>query len=331
LIGRDTTARAIRKVSSDIVPQQGECLLIPSMREHCEHFRRNYILGLLNGTLFRFGDTLIDPSVVTAWFVGELTTSPILLGLLMPIYKGGWFLLQLPTSHHIQQRSQHMPTYVIAAVVRVLSWSALAPAVLLLAGRNNELLLWIFFLSWTSASFAAGVGAVPLLNIIARSIPANRLGGFFGYRNFFGGIMGILGGLGVAQIFAAESMLPFPINYSLIFGLAALFLAIAFAVFALIREPEEPIPEGSDVPFHRYLAQSARVFFEDRPFTSYTLARCFLITVDLAVPFYTAYAQKSLLAPVNFAGIYLTAMMVASIGSNILWGQVSRRGGNKQI
>jgi len=326
-----TAARSIRRLSSQIVPERGECLLLPSMREHCDNFRRNYTLGLLNGALFRFGDTLVDPSVVTAWFVGELTASPILLGLLMPIYKGGWFLLQLPTSHYIRRRSYHMPTYIAAATVRVLSWFALAVAVLLLAGRDAELLIWIFFLFWTLASLASGVGGVPLLSIIARTIPASRLGHFFGLRNLFGGLLGILASLVVARILSAQDLLPFPANYSLIFGLAALSFAITFTAFALIREPEEPIPEGSDLPFHRYLAQSTGALFQDRPFALYILARCLLITVDLAVPFYTAYAQKSLLAPVSFAGIYLTATMVASVGSNILWGRVSRRKGNKRV
>jgi len=310
MLSPSTAARSIRRLSSQIVPERGECLLLPSMQEHCDNFRRNYTLGLLNGALFRFGDTLVDPSVVTAWFVGELTASPILLGLLMPIYKGGWFLLQLPTSHYIRRRSYHMPT---------------------LAGRNAELLIWIFFLFWTLASLASGVGGVPLLSIIARTIPASRLGHFFGLRNLFGGLLGILASLVVARILSAQDLLPFPANYSLIFGLAALSFAITFTAFALIREPEEPIPEGSDLPFHRYLAQSTGALFQDRPFALYILARCLLITVDLAVPFYTAYAQKSLLAPVSFAGIYLTATMVASVGSNILWGRVSRRKGNKRV
>jgi MFS family permease len=301
------------------------------MREHCEHFRRNYLLGLLNGAFYRLGDTLVDPSVVTAWFVGELTTSPFLLGLLMPIYKGGWFLLQLPTSHYIQRRSKHMPTYIVAATVRILSWFALALAVLLLAGRDPQLLLWFFFLFWTLASLASGVGGVPLLSIIGKVIPADRLGHFFGLRNLFGGLLGILASLVAARILSAQGLLPFPTNYSLIFGLAALALGMTFTSFALIREPEEVVPEGPGLPFHRYLTQSARALFHDRPFALYTLARCLLVTVDLAVPFYTAYAQKSLQAPVSFAGIYLTATMVASLGSNLLWSRLSRRRGNKPV
>lgn len=65
------------------------------------HLRRNFSLGVLNGAFFNLFSALLDPSLVLSWFVSQLTTSNFLIGLIMPIQNGGWFLPQLVVSGYL--------------------------------------------------------------------------------------------------------------------------------------------------------------------------------------------------------------------------------------
>ena len=59
------------------------------------HLRRNFSFGVLNGVFLNLFSALLDPSLVLSWFVSQLTTSNFLIGLIMPIRHGCWFLPQL--------------------------------------------------------------------------------------------------------------------------------------------------------------------------------------------------------------------------------------------
>ncbi|MBN1954383.1 MAG: hypothetical protein JW900_04950, partial [Anaerolineae bacterium] len=56
--------------------------------------RRSFALNVFNGVAFEFAERLIDPPLVLTWFVGQLTSSNLLVGLVVPLGDAGWFLPQ---------------------------------------------------------------------------------------------------------------------------------------------------------------------------------------------------------------------------------------------
>ena len=63
--------------------------------------KRSFILNVVNGTLFEFAERLIDPPLVLTWFVSQLTTSNLLIGLVAPLGQAGWYLPQIFVSTRI--------------------------------------------------------------------------------------------------------------------------------------------------------------------------------------------------------------------------------------
>ena len=129
---------------------------------------RNYLLGVLNGSAFRFGEALIDPPVVLTWFVSNLTSSNFLIGLVSPLGMVGWFLPQIFVSGTVQRLERKTPVYVVAASVRTVAWLSLA-ATLWLCEDPSVLLLGFFALT-TFARLSSGVGGLPFFDIIAKII-----------------------------------------------------------------------------------------------------------------------------------------------------------------
>ena len=71
--------------------------------------RRNFTLGVLNGLFVGLGEALMDPTLVQVAFVNYLSASPLLVGLVVPLRDGTWYLPQLWVSSHLQSQPHKLP------------------------------------------------------------------------------------------------------------------------------------------------------------------------------------------------------------------------------
>jgi MFS family permease len=63
----------------------------------------------------------------------------------------------------------------------------------------------------------------------------------------------------------------------------------------------------------------------------YVLVRLALTVAGWAAPFYVVYAKNELGIPASMLGLYLSARTVAGIASNLFWGRISDRLGNRRL
>ena len=98
------------------------------------HLRRNFFLGVFNGAMFSFAESLLSVDTVLTWFVQQLGGSNFLIGLVGPMRDAGWFLPQLFVSKWQERHSLKMPLYRKVTVVRTLAW--LTWTVLILTSKD---------------------------------------------------------------------------------------------------------------------------------------------------------------------------------------------------
>ena len=289
--------------------------------------RRNFVLGVLNGTLLRVLDTAASPSLVLPWFVSHLGGSAVAVGLLVPIANGGWFLPQLLMARFVHPLRHKLPLYRAASTVRVLVWVLMVAIIALVGSRNSTFTLWSFLLLYAVFCFGSGVSGLPWLDVIARAIPGHQRGRFFGWREFTGGILAI-GASILVQVALNESTGPrFPYNYALLFTFAGAAGAAAYYLFGRITEPTESDLAGvpatvSGAPLHWTAPLS------NRSFRLFLWTRMAIMAATVALPFYGLYAKQRLGAPDEMAGTYSGALTAALVVSTLLWGRLSDRKGN---
>ncbi|MEE9617073.1 MAG: MFS transporter [Anaerolineae bacterium] len=289
--------------------------------------RRSFALGVFNGTAFRFAETLIDPPLILTWFVSQLTSSNLLIGLVAPMGDAGWFLPQIFVSARIQRMQRKMPSYAIAAVIRTVVWLLLATAVWLV---DDPLTLLVgFFILYTIARLSAGLGGLTFFDVVAKTIPARRRGSFFAWRQLLGGLLG-LGGGWIVKTILYHPALPFPRGHAVLFLLYCAVMAPALAAFALIREPPGPVV-AEPVTLREQLRRAGRLWRTDRVYRRYIAARLSLVMANIALPFYGIYAKNVLGAPEGMVGIYVVARVGALLLSNLLWGRLSDERGNRLV
>lgn len=289
--------------------------------------RRSFALGVFNGAAFIFAEALIDPPLVLTWFVNQLTSSNLLAGLVAPLGNAGWFLPQIFVSTHIQRMRRKMPSYTLSAVVRVVGWLALATTVWLV--DDPRLLLIAFFITYAIARLAGGLGGLAFFDVVAKTIPAQRRGSFFAWRQFLGGLLG-LGGGWVVKAVLNHPAFPFPHGHAFLFALYWAVMVPALVAFILIREPPGAVV-AEPVKIGEQLRRAGRLLRENKVYRRHLSARVVLILAGIALPFYGIYAKSALGAPDGMVGIYVATRVGSQLLFNLPWGRLSDRRGNRLV
>lgn len=293
--------------------------------------KRNFVLGVLNGAIFRFGLSFTAPFTVLPLFVSLLTSSKILIGSVVTIRTFGWFMPQIFVASFTEHWQKRKPIYILGAVLRGSSFFLLFILIYFWGRKMSSLLLISFFILYGTACLGGGLGGLPFLDIIGKVITPTHRGRFFSLRLFFGGILAVGGGLVVRYVLADPIRFPFPHNYALLFFLTFLGTSSGMVLFMFIREPTGlPIVKKRS-SLLVYLKRIDTILREDRNYNRFLRAIVFLNCGVMTLPFYAIYGREVLHFPSEMIGVFVVAQMVGAIISALFWGYLSDRYGNKIV
>ena len=287
--------------------------------------RRNFIAGLWHGAFLTLGVSLTQPTTVISAFVADLTGSTIWVGGLMTVLTVAGAIPQLFVARLVEPRPRKMPYLMIAIYLRVISWGILAWSIYVIGGQDPIMLARILVGMLAVFYVGGGLGAIPYTDIIGKIIPPNKRGAFFGG-------MGILAGpLSVGAAFVARYILAnvtYPNNYALLFGMAAVGLAVASIGFLVIHEPVSENTHQkpqSWAEFQQHLISISRGL---KPLITAQLLTGFSLMV---LPFYVVYAREQLGAPADSVGWFLLAQVLGGSLSSFVWGRIVDTSGSRRM
>jgi MFS family permease len=292
--------------------------------------RRNLLLGILNGMLGRFSQDMINPALVLTWFVSDLGAPVAVIGLLAPVSMVAGYVAQLLSASHIQRQSRKMPAYRMMAALRVLCWALIVAAVLLLGRERPSLLLALFLLVYVAYSMLRGASGLAFQDIVGKTVPPQRRGRFFGWRQFTGGLLALAGSVLVSRMLDDQSGLTFPTSYAAIFAIAGLAGMIGHICFALIVEPDAA-GRSPQLPFAECVERMWGILRQDSSFRWFACFVCALLFSTVAAPFYSLFAKEQLGVPSATAGTYLGAFTAGLVGSTLPWGRLNDRAGSRAL
>ncbi|HEY84754.1 MAG TPA: MFS transporter [Chloroflexi bacterium] len=298
--------------------------------ESARHYRRNFLAGLIHGIFFQMSAAFGSIHTVLPAFVSLLTPSTVAVGLMAAIQGFGDIIPQFFTAYLLGDKPRKKNYLLGVITVRWISWGLLAWLTWRYGLTRPGLVLTVLIALFSLFSLVGGMGTIIYADIFARAIPAERRGRFSGVRQIGGFVMAIAAGWMVKLILENEARFPFPVNYSLIFLLSAIALAIAFFGFAMIREPVYPIQHKSE-SLRAMAQQGAKIVKLNKNFRTLLLSRgLFGFAVGLA-PFYVLHARQTLQLDPGTIGLFLSAQMAGAALSNILWAWLADRYGNKSV
>jgi hypothetical protein len=291
------------------------------------HLRRNFAIGVVNGALYTVAEALIDPALVLTWFLARLSASNLLIGLVVPLRDTGWFLPQLFVAHYLARLPHKLPTYKAVSLVRGLAWLTVATVVL--TQRDPTILIVGFFVPYIVNSLASGWAGLPFMDVVAKTIPAQRRGTYFGTRLLAGGALSVVGSLVVRYALSEQLGRTFPANVGQLMAIAALFAVVSLFSFGLVVEPPGEVVEAASLSVH--LGRAAVIPRRDSNFSLFLATRVMLMAAQMATPFFAVYASRELGAAPEMIGVYLAANTTASLFSNLVWSRLSDWRGNRAV
>jgi MFS family permease len=281
----------------------------------------------LNGISFHVAEAFISETTILPSFISNLTSSKLLIGLAGSLRRATWPLPQAIVAGYLENRNEKLPVYQGAAILRILAMIALT-IITFLFGSNTHLLLLLFFALFAFYSLSAGIAGLPFMDIVARSIPTTRRGSYFGARYSFGTLFGALAGFFIVRRILQK--FTFPENYGTLFLFATLFIALGVILFSLVIEPSHTVVKKKR-SFVKNLSRGKRFLAEDRNYRNLYLTRILLGVGMMSFPFYFLYTRKVWETQEEIVGILLSAEMIGALLTNILWGYLSNRRGNKIV
>lgn len=288
---------------------------------------RNHRYGVWNGILFQGGEAFIDANTVIPVFLSRLTSSNALIGLASGLPDLGWLLPQVVVAPLVARERRQMWLYVHAAVARVLGLVLVAGVAFAAGFASPTWLLVAFLVGYGVYCFGAGVGAVPFMEVVGKTVPSPRLGTFWSQRMLWGGASVLALGFVVRQVLQWSDD---ALKYGLLFGVSAVVAAVGYAMFARITEPDGT-PDGTLRSPARLLAEGVALVREDATFRQLLVARSMLNVWYAASPFVVLFAVRDLGGGARVAGTFLLVRMVGFVLSNLLWQRVSARRGNRTV
>jgi MFS family permease len=289
---------------------------------------RNFWLGVANGALFILGSTFISGNIVMPLFLQNFTDSKTLIGLASAFLSIGWYLPQFFEGYFAEKTTTKMPIYRFAAWIRISSFAALTLAVLLLADNRTGLSIFVLMVLIFFYSFSGGISGLAFMDIVAKTVPVKRRGAFFGGRLFFGGLLSIGGSWVVSYVLSSE-VIGFPLNFVTLFILAFLMISVAFLLYMGVKEP--PGQGVINRPFKEYYEEAVSNVSGNGNFRRLILTRWLCGLASIALPFYVLNGIYTLGIPKEAIGAFLVAQVIGSTVSNIFWGRLGDRKGNKLL
>jgi MFS family permease len=290
------------------------------------NYRWNFLVNTLDGASFWFGMSFISSTIVLPLYVSHFTDNPLLIGLIPFLNTAGSLLPQLFFANAVERapRKKFFPATLGFFLERVPIF-LLAPAAYFLATSQPVLALVTFLVLYAWHCFGAGVIIVGWQDMIAKIIPVDKRGRFFGITNFIGNGTGILGALGVPFVL---DRFTFPMGYVISFTVAATLILLSWVFLSLTREPavHNSKPPISQLDYMRSLPAILR---RDRNFRTYLLSQIIFSLSGMATGFLVVYAVRTWNLPDAEASGFTLALQVGLALANLFFGFLSDRKGHK--
>lgn len=292
------------------------------------NFKHNFIFNSLDGATYWFGYSFMSPAIILPIFLSRFTNDPIIIGLLGFINTTFFLVPQLFTSNWVSSKpiKKYFPVTLgfFFERVPVMIFPIIA---LFFSHGNPNLTVILILLTYTWYCLGTGLILVGWQDMIAKIIPVDRRGRFFGVTNFAGTSTGILGAISVTWVLANFD---FPFGYAAAFGAAAFFIFLSWVFLSQTREPAVP-SKRPPVSMKEYFRSLPQIIRNDKNFLRYMISQVVISFGGMAAGFLAVYPSQKWNLPDSIAGNFTVAMLVGQACANLIFGVLSDRRGHKLI
>jgi MFS family permease len=289
--------------------------------------RRNVAALGVDYALFLVGLSFASQSTILPAFASHLGASNLVIGAIPALMTLGWFLPCLPAAHHTRTLARKLPFVLRYTAAERVPFLILALLAFTTASAAPGLTLALMLLMLLVITATGGVLMPAWMDVVARTIPVQLRGRFFGAWSSVAGVAGFAGSFATAWVLGA---LPAPTSFGVCFLAAGVCMGLSWIALALAREPAAT-GVSEPLPLPGFMALVLAILREDTNLIRFLVARCCMGAASMSNGFFTVYALRGLEAPAWQVGIYTSALLLGQIVGNGALGWLADRVGGRAV
>ena len=289
------------------------------------HLRWNFAAHAIEGGSYMAGMTFVSVETVLPALINLLGGPIWLVSLSSILLVVGVSVPSLFVAHALERLQWKKPIIVFFTIFQRLPFLVAGLCLLLLAESHPMLTLWTVALAPFASGFFCGCTYPAWLELVAKTIPGNRLSSLFAMRLIIAGVVGFFGG---ALIVSIISRWPGPTGFGVLHLLAFGFLVVSYVVFIFIKETNLP-PRHMTEGLLDSLRDMAGILRDDRNFSIYLASRFFAAGAFVALPFMSLRALETLKTGESLLGYLVMALIAGSLAGNVFAGLLGDKMGAK--
>lgn len=290
--------------------------------EDRQQLRHNFVVNVSDGAFFGFAMGVASFVTVIPLFVATLTDSTVLIGLIASIHMMGWQLPQLFTANRVAKLRRYKPMVLFMTLHERLPFLGLALVAALVPLLGRELALILTFITLIWQGLGGGLTATAWQAMIAKLMPNNMRGTFYGTQSAFANLLSsggaVLAGLLLGSLAA-------PTSYAICFLIAGIAMLISFVFLAWTRESTTEVVPETVRTRRDYWKALGSIVRRDRNFDWFLGVRMLSQVAGVALSFYTIYAVREFDMPAETVGVMTGVLMLSQTVANPLLGWLGDR------
>ncbi len=293
---------------------------------------RNFLLGIVNGTLIWASAAFLDPTTVLTVFALDLMGGSVIwVGILISLITMGMYWPQAILANVFESQPRYLPYYRLATVLRIIVRFGIWIAIVFMGASQPLALFIVVAIMLLVFASGGGVAYTPFLGIVGDTIPVTWRGKFFGLRFVLGGIASLGAGLYVKHVLSEASGFTFPDNYGHLALLTAITALVGYGAFCFMREQPRSTRDHK-LPLREQLARGPRLFRRNANFRRLVRTRVFFqVAQGLCLPFIVPFALQIGNVAKALTGLFLIARMLSFSAASPLWSYISDNIGNRLL
>jgi MFS family permease len=300
------------------------------MTQAFPHYRRNFAALLGDYVFFGLGVTFAGVTTVLPSFIGLLTDSKVLIGLLVTLGNGGFMVTQLFFANLVTNKPRKKPYFNIGGSFSRPLYLLYGVALWLGLARSPALALVLIFVVQIAFWVGDSLCTVAWFDVLTKSMPPDRRGRLLGSAQVTGAVLAVGAGVIIAALLG-ESGPSFPYNYAAVFILASVFLLMALGSWSFVVEPIEPGQAGERTRWRDYLPHLVETLRQDHLFRRLIIVRLLAGFDTLAAGFYILFATGPLGLPPETVGVFTAAQTIGGVVASLALGAINERLGTHRV
>jgi MFS family permease len=306
----------------------GKMVIVATLEESIrKHLRFNLTVNMLDGGFFGLGWGFGSIGTIIPLFVSHMTTSALLIGLIPAIHAVGWQLPQLFMANSVSRLRRYKPMVMLMTIQERVPFLGMALVAFFLGSLGNKLALVLIFALLIWQGLGAGFTANAWQSMVAKIIPSDWRGTFFGGQAAVANILMSIAAIAAGYILDGVHA---PFNFTLCFLLTGAGVGLSYICLGLTREPvdnEKTIPERQASPWKG----GFEILRRDRNFSAYLVIRLLSQFATMGFTFYIVYGLRRFGMSDLTAGFLTAALTITSTVANALMGWLGDRLGHRAM